>query len=148
MDFPPPQNYPESEVLQPNSLLHPLKLSYNVMKDAVIKMHDKIVADEWAVENGKAYLWVHGLNTEAITEVLENASNVKMFDTVEEQRLLYPEDYDVLCCSKQKNPNAFHMWTFPALWEHGVLLQQYVRAVMHILFLGVIKASAGAPKSG
>ena len=109
LDFPPPKNYPESEVLQPSGLLHPLKLSCIKMKDAVVKKNNKIVADEWAVQNGKAYLWVHGINTEAIAEVLENASNVKML------RLLYPEDYDVLCCSKQKNPNSFHMWTFPAL---------------------------------
>ena len=143
LDFPPPKNYPESEVLQPSGLLRPLKLSYDVMKEAVVKTHNKIVADEWAVENGKAYLWVHGINTEAIAEVLENASNVKMFNALEEQRLLYPEDYDVLCHSKQKNPNAFHMWTFPALWECGVLLQQHVEVVIHILFLGIINASDG-----
>ena len=88
LDFPPPKNYPESEVLQPSGLLHPLKLSCIELKDAVFKKNNKIVADEWAVENGKAYLWVHGPNTEAIAEVLEvleNASNVKMFNAVEEQ---------------------------------------------------------------
>jgi hypothetical protein len=31
------------------------------------------------------------------------------------------------------------IWSFPAIWQRGVQLEQHIDVIMHLLFLGVIK---------
>jgi len=83
LDFLPPKNFPECEVPLPSGMLHPLKLTYDTMKAAVVKAHNQVVCGEWMVENSKSYLWVNGLNTDAISAILECTTNVVTFASLE-----------------------------------------------------------------
>ena len=141
LDFSPPKNFPESEVPLPSGMLRPLKLTYDTMKVAVVKAHNQVVCGEWTVENSKSYLWVNGLNTDAIRAILECATNVVTFASLERDKAMYPADYAAICREKSRSPCSFECWQFPAFWVRGTKLSQHIDVVMHILFLGVIKAS-------
>jgi hypothetical protein len=42
---------------------------------------------------------------------------------------------------KQINPMLYANWIPPALWDHGVQLEQHIDVVMHLLFLGVVRTT-------
>jgi len=139
LDFPAPTNYPISELLSPNNMLHPIVITYEVMKAAVEKTHDKLSSGMWTTDNATAYLWVNGLNKEARTEVIMRATNIRTYNELRQS--LDDEAFQALQRLKKQDPSAFERWQFPALWSRSTMLLQHVDVIMHLLFLGVIKTT-------
>ena len=53
LDFMPPENFPEEFI--PNSgKLHPKKLSYNILKEAIIIPHQQLESCSWSEKNVEA----------------------------------------------------------------------------------------------
>ena len=77
LDMPPPKNYPVSE-LPASGKLRPLAITYDTLKAAVQKTHDKVVAAEWTRPQAEAYLLTQGFNWVAIKEIYFNAENTKL----------------------------------------------------------------------
>ena len=141
LDFDPPQHFPVSEISQSNQKLRPSRINYNTLKQAVEKTHDNIVSGAWTIDNGNAFLWVHGINKEARTEILQCASNERKYKTIFEERHCREEEFTSISRLKDNDPHLFTRWQFPALWSRGTEMSQHVDVIMHLLFLGVIKAT-------
>ena len=78
LDFDPPEHYP-TECIPDNGKLHPIKLSYDVLKEAIKVAHDRIEFCIWTERNAESYLKVHGLNAEIIGSVTEHALNARAY---------------------------------------------------------------------
>ena len=55
LNFPPPPHYP-ALMTPPSGKLSPQKITYEVMKETVVKVHSHVSDCMWFPENGKAYL--------------------------------------------------------------------------------------------
>jgi ABC-type histidine transport system ATPase subunit len=141
LNFSPPTNYPISELVPPNNKLQPIVITYEVMKTAVTKAHDKLSSGTWTTDNATAYLRVNGLNKEDRTEVIIRATNVRTYNDSPQQLSDDDEGFQALQRLRIQDPSAFEFWKFPALWSHSTMLSQHVDAIMHLLFLGVIKTT-------
>ena len=119
MDFEPPPDFSE-DVLPESGKLTPMKLTYKIMKQAVTDLHSKVVSGDWSLLNAKAYLQIHGLNTEATADILECASNCRHLHKLEADKEACPEQYAAIMQEEDRNPNLFCMWRFPAVWDRGV----------------------------
>ena len=142
LHYHPPSDYPSSE-LDCSRKLGAMYISYNSLKAAVQKAHDKYINGDWSISNMKAYLKVNGLNEEAIGSICARSRNVRDFnDSLKayvEQGV--EEEYLELKSEKEKNPDLYKIWKYPAIWERGTELNQHIDTVMHLVFLGVVKTT-------
>ena len=143
LDFPCPDYYPE-ELIPPSGKLSPKRLTYDVMRNAVETAHTGVVFHGWTMNNMKAYLRVHGLNAEAIASISECAVNCRTYNDLVEAAsdadAATPE-LAAIQRERQRAPEKYEMWKFPALWVRGVELHQHIDVCMHLVFLGVIKTT-------
>lgn len=70
---------------------------------------------------------------------MENARNARNFLDAKKDKVDMPENFAYLSLLQKENPKDFEPLEVPALWSRGVLLEQHVDVVMHLVFLGVIK---------
>jgi hypothetical protein len=89
----PPSKYP-SEVVG-NGLISPIKLTYDILKEAIATTHDNIVSNAWSADQAKHYLWVFGVNNDAISSLIDHATNVKLFNAVERLKDRMPREYNI-----------------------------------------------------
>jgi hypothetical protein len=108
---------------------------------AVHKTHTAIVSGIWSIENAKSYLWVEGFNSDSISAVIERATNARALNALEAEMDLYPKDYESMLHDKQCRPSLYAIWKVPSIWNRGTDLTQHVDAVMHLIFLGIVKAT-------
>lgn len=135
LDFYPPKHFPHSKV--PSSgKLSPLRLTYTALKQAVFDAHNSYVSGQWNANNVHSYLRVHGINNDAVTEILKCAENCKLLTDAD---MGDTEENIDLMMELEEHPETFVMWKFPSLWERGVELHQHIDVVMHLLFLGIVK---------
>ena len=141
LDFPVPDNYPLDITDDLEKGLRPRQITFGGLKAAVDRTHTAIASGAWSIENAKSYLWVEGLNSDSISAIIECATNARAFNALEADRENYPADYDALLRDRQCRPLLYSIWKIPAQWERGSELTQHVDAVMHLIFLGIVKAA-------
>lgn len=85
----PPKDYPADATLPSAStevgsesvtLLRPLKLSFNLLKDSLKTAHDKMVSAEWTQQEAKEFLRTRCFDGDTIQKVIRNASNVRKYE--------------------------------------------------------------------
>jgi hypothetical protein len=137
-----PSDYPSSEIYG-SGKLGAIYISYSSLKAAVKKAHDNYISGDWSMSNMKAYLKVNGLNEDAIRSICARSRNIRDFNcslkAYVEQGV--EEEYHDLKSEKEKNPELFDIWKYPAVWERGTELSQHIDTVMHLVFLGVVKTT-------
>jgi hypothetical protein len=140
LDFPPPPGYPQ-DMVPVSGKLSPLKLEYSLMQQAVSLAHEKIVENSWTTDNARTYLRVHGLNSEAIDDIIECAQNCNTYARMKRDQVHSPHAFAEIEQERLHHPELFRQWRFPALWDRGVDLRQHIDVAMHLLFLGVVKTT-------
>lgn len=142
LKYQPPNDYPSGEI-DASGTLGPIFISYSSLKAAVKKAHDKYVSGDWSINNMKAFLKVNGLNENALVSICARSRNVRDFNESSKSYVEQgvEEKYHDLKFEKEKNPDLFDIWKFPAVWERGTELNQHVDTIMHLVFLGVVKTT-------
>ena len=110
------------------------------MKEAVTVCHNNLVDNLWTIPAATTFLSVNGLNTEAISNMLECASNCKNLARLKACMDLNPQQYYEIQQEKGSNPYLFQRWRFPSIWMQGCSLHQHVDVLMHLWFLGLMKS--------
>ncbi len=87
-----PSKYPKDINLLDNQYIMPFKLNYAKLRDAVQLTHEKIKTNSWSNEEAKHYLWVFGINNDAITKIIEHALNQRLFEYAENERHTMPRE--------------------------------------------------------
>ena len=136
LKFSPPDDYP-LDALEENSMsLRPRRITYGSLADAVQRAHTAVISGSWTIENAQSYLFTEGLNTEAASEVVECANNVRVLQFLSDNRENFQLEYEAMVQDKQRNPLSYDVWKTAAIWQWGTSLFQYVDAIMHLKILG------------
>jgi len=86
-------------------------------------------------------LSAYSLNGESIATALGHAKNAKKFKEIAEQNE-ETEEFQRLKDRKEECPDQFEPWKGPAAWQcEGVELDDHIDAIMHLLFLGIVKST-------
>lgn len=124
-----------------NNYLKPFRLSYDNLRAAIDVAHNGYVTNGWTQKNCVEYLKVECLNDNFIDKFLEHAVNVTAFAAAEEAG-----DQHLLAQMREHlrlNPTSYLKCPVPALWDRdGVNLTTHVDAIMHLIFLGIVKSLA------
>ena len=113
-----------------------IKLTYNILKDAVTTTHNKIINDEWTDAMTKSYLTKYCLNNNAKNQIIEYANNVKKLKVAKNNN---QDDVVAAHFLKEETPEKYEMWKFPTLWNSSLALEDMTEPIMHQFFLGVVK---------
>jgi hypothetical protein len=125
-----------------NGEIAPFKLNYDMLRGAIKLTHENIVTNVWTADQAKHYLWVFGLNNDAISSCIEHATNVKLFSLANQFKDQMPRDYNILARHRQQFPSQYDQWICPASWTCQTDIEQHVDVPMHLVFLGVTKTMA------
>ena len=126
-----PKDFPFEETR--GGYLPMVELSYEILKQATQKAHDKIVSGQWSMVQASEYLRVHCLNTDAISGIKQCAKNCAVLAGAEGN----PELEQAINEERESDPTLFQPWRTPAAWESGIDIVQSCEIGMHLLFKGV-----------
>jgi hypothetical protein len=136
--FPPPNNFPSNnDKVDDEGLITPQKITYEDLQAAVTLAHDNFVSSKWDQGNVTAYLNLHGINADACTEIFDHASNVATLLNIDPEK--DPLSFKVFTEYRKNNPHLFEKWPIPSFWKRGIPLSDHIDAIMHLLFLGIVK---------
>ena len=139
--YSPPKHYPFRHDHVGTRTITPKKLTFELLKTTIDTAHNKVISRSWSTEQASAYMEVCGLNEKCRLEVIDRANNCILADLIEENKEVEPEIYEVLIRDKQRNPELYKCWPFPPSWCSGLEMSQHIDAIMHLVFLGVIKTT-------
>lgn len=136
--FTPPAHFPVgTRFAESNGKIKPHKLSYALLKEIVTLTHNNVASTSWNIQIAKAFLSVFGINTVAVAEILEHAGNAVCLKYVRDEKL--EDQYSEIMDLYEAEPAKFEQWPIPVVWERGLELDQHIDAIMHLLFLGLVK---------
>lgn len=90
-----PSKYPY-EMLLNDTYIVPFKLNYDMLQDALSKAHTKLTSSLWTVDEVKQYLWVYGINNDAVASIIEHATNEKLYAYAERNKDTMPHEFNVM----------------------------------------------------
>ena len=132
----PPPNFPESELMG-TRLISAFELTYDILREAVTKTHEKIVDNLWTKVQAKAYLSVYCINGDGQEKIISCAQARRAWDLVHASG--DENDIATLVQDREINPKKYEPWAHPAAWSLCENLQDTCEAPMHLLFLGITK---------
>ena len=126
-----------------HAYLRPFKISYESLEAALNEAHLGFCDYDWEKKHCKAFLTVENVNTELIDKFLEYAERAKA------HKLAVAVDGDMeevlraaLMSEYEKDPALFGKMPLPAVHSRpGVSLSTHVEGIMHLIALGIIKAT-------
>ncbi len=140
---PAPDNYPTEDPMQrlvvcgEKPMLKPFRLNYDGLKKAVSVAHEGYVMQEWGEGTLRDVLRVEVMNKKIIDRVLKHARYAKGLAVATGATL------EELQQVQQKQPELFEKMPYPAQWlRSNTELETYIDVIMHLLFLGIVKAVA------
>lgn len=89
LEYVPPKDYPTDAALSALSggdrddsaaFLRPVKLTFDLLRDTIKEAHDKLVLADWTQAQAKEFLRSRSLDTDTISKVIRNASNVREYE--------------------------------------------------------------------
>lgn len=117
------------------------KLSYDHLKDAATKVYDDIVSGKMPVDDANRLLASVCINDREASKIVEHATNRATLNQVAEEGILEVE-YPELARMLEESPELFLQCAFPPAWsKRNFKLWQNVEAIMHLIFLGLCKAT-------
>jgi hypothetical protein len=122
-----PKLYPKDIDVGENDLISSKRLSYVTLCAAVEKTIDSMTRQDrrqrWNKTTASCYLSSEGINGDLIEKVAEYA-----------KRRLQATD---------RNVSELPTWSNPIFWRRGVSLASHIDVPMHLIFLGIVKATVG-----
>ena len=142
-EFDPPDHYPKAcSGLTSSGKLVPIRLSYDVLRDACSLAFQKVSDGSWNLIEGEQFLTRHCLVDDLIKDILSPAALSR-----QAQCSLQKDEEDRNGLDRyvlglyESDPKLFAPLDVPALWKRGLPLTGHVDVIMHLLFLGVGKST-------
>jgi hypothetical protein len=139
LNYSPPKHYPFADGI--SQIVRPIKITYKSLTDTIVTTHTNIVSNHWSVDEAAAYMEVQGLNESCRLAVILRARNCILAEDLECNKESDPVLYEVMLRDRKRNPGLYKRWPTPAYWSRGVDLRQHIDAIMHLVFLGVVKTT-------
>ena len=135
----PPKYYPIPKQNN-DGKLYPIELNWKILLKVLSDSSEYYMNGEWSEKNCKTYLNCHGINNVACDTLISHCNNQMAKDRVIKSEI---RNYgtDLITMKFHKEPSLFATWLGGPYWRSNVHFKSYIDAIMHLLFLGVTKAS-------
>ena len=141
MKFNPPKDYP-FENGDKNQYLTPSEIIFESLIECIEVSTQKFRDGMWNSNNVTVYCNVHGMNTNGTQSLITTLQNCWALEyikaNVDQQKV---EQYNNIMRDYNNNSDKYTVWKGGPYWQSGLRLDQCVDALMHLLFLGVTKAT-------
>ena len=144
LNYEAPKNYPSNSRENVMSL-RPIKITFQVLKNCINVASQNLINGSWTENNVIAYCGVNGINL---------ASSKKLNDKVQNRVAIYyinneypqSSDSDVIEAYNDVQNNflthiKFTLWKGGPYWNSNLQLDQFVDVIMHLIYLGITKAT-------
>ena len=138
LQFIPPSEYPADE-LPPTKTLVPKRITYSGLIDAVTKARRKLENKEWSFNNAEAFLGLLCITKGAISDLLDAALMRRHLN--DDSSIDNDESVTLTQALFREYPQYFIDKPMPALWTRNSQLLNHVDVPMHLIFLGIVKAT-------
>ena len=138
--FHPPKDYP-SEMIPVDGKLEPIPISFDALKEVVYLASEKYLSGKWTVNNVVAYTSCWAINKNGQQKLIDHCDNMKTMKIVREDVSVEENVKDVVLLDSQIEPDKYEQWKGGVYWRSSSSLNNFPDVIMHLLFLGVVKAS-------
>ena len=139
LHFNPPKDYPK-DMLR-NTYLKPKEVTYTSLRFAVETATGKLMSNTWSDKNVIAYCGTNCLNTAGIEMLIQHTKNTKALNLLTSKKDSLTGDESYVLKDSIINVSKYQPWHGSAFWNGKLELKQFVDALMHLIFLGVIKST-------
>ena len=142
MSFDAPEYYPKC-MLPDDKKLKPMEISFKILNETNKVCHEKFINGEWNERNVTAYSSVHCISNKGSLKIISHGNHAKKKKEQQENRKRkYPliEEVDIIK-NAEEFPDRYNQWKGGPYWNSPIKLIQFLDCLMHLLFLGIIKAS-------
>jgi len=134
--FKTPKSYPVE--IETGGTLRTKRITYKSLNDAVDVTISNMSRRQkpWSKAIGECFLTTEGINTELCDKIAKHSKKIRTHIIRNERE-----------ASRRRRPNAIRHETqppsfaYPVLWNRGVPLSCHIDVPMHLLFLGIVKAT-------
>ena len=139
--FNPPKDYP-LEKEDRNQYLTPIEITFESLRKCIEVSTQKFRDGMWNSNNVTAYCNVNGINTNGTQLLMKTLQNCRALEYVDANINKHEVGtHRNIVRDYNKNNNKYTVWKGGPYWQSGLQLNQFVDALMHLIFLGVTKAT-------
>jgi len=142
MSFDAPEYYPKC-MLPDDKKLKPMEISFKILNETNKVCHEKFINGEWNERNVTAYSSVHCISNKGSLKIISHGNHAKKKKEQQENRKRkFPliEEVDIIK-NAEEFPDRYNQWKGGPYWNSPIKLIQFLDCLMHLLFLGIVKAS-------
>jgi hypothetical protein len=103
--------------------------------------HRKVEKGKWTRKEGIAYLSENGIVTKYAESIVTRANKCRLMRDAFDNRQKEPEQWRSMRDRARSQPILYTKAPLPSIWLRGLPLHLFIDTVMHLLFLGVVKAA-------
>ena len=142
MSFDAPEDYPKC-MLPEDKKLKPKEISFKMLNETNTLCHEKYISGEWNEKHVTAYSSVNCISNRGSLQIINHGNHIKKVNEQQENRKRkFPsiEKVDIIK-NAEEFPEKYKRWKGGPYWTSPIKLTQFLDCLMHLLFLGIVKAS-------
>ena len=138
--FPVPKDYP-SEMIPIDGDLKPIRVTFDALKEVVYLATQKYMDGKWTANNVISYASSWTINTNGQNKIIEHCNNMKTLKIVQDRQHIDKNIKDTVLSDYKTEPHKYEQWKGGVYWNSSTTIDCFIDVIMHLLFLGIVKAS-------
>ena len=143
MQSKPPNDYP-LDAIPTNGKLQPQELTFSILNSAIDLATKKLVGGHWSELEVHSYCGANGISVAGIKCIIKHANNIQVWAHYQKGDGMTNRDdgyWDKIYRDREVDKAKYEVWGGSPYWNGIIPLNQFVDTIMHLLFLGITKAS-------
>ena len=131
-----PEDFPSDEC--EGDMLVPMKLSFDLLKNAVTKTANNVTNGTWSKKQAEEYLAYFCVQKTFANEIIRRYENIRVLGIASANLDQDHQEYANVMEMVLEDEEAFTPVDTPPLWSRGASLNQHIDVLMHLVFLGAV----------
>ena len=123
-----------------------MEITFKVLNNCIDVANDNLRSGNWNNNNVITYCGAHGINSAGSHKLIKRVQNCIAIDYINNKHA-QSMDSDVIEAYSDVNnyfitkKDMFPLWKGGMYWNSDLKLHQFIDVIMHLMFLGIIKAT-------
>ena len=137
-----PMHYP-GKVTNNDVVLNPAEITFDSLKNCISRTLQNYGDGTWTKNNVRAYCTLHGINQAGVKLLMNKSDNCAAINSlaVNTKGESNFNDSEYIIDDFERNKHKYEQWEGGPYWNANMKLNNFVDAIMHLLFLGITKAT-------
>ena len=142
MAYDKPKNYPVT-VQGDVTKLEPEEITFELLKHTTSTATTNLMEGKWSETSTSVYCGAHGINVQGTKKIIDSVNNklALEYHTSKDIQQVDKNNADSILVDFRRNEKKYEKWCGGPFWNSSLSLNQFVDAIMHLVFLGVTKAT-------